>query len=737
MEEIKDERFSHISSDPRFRATPKSIRKVKIDKRFQSLFTDKRFQVKYSVDKRGRPVNQSSQENYRKYYDVMSDDESTDEEDDSDEDKSNEETVETQINDITSENEKKIRTTKLYKSNKWSVSPAQGSSNSNESSNNLDAENRNEVEKKPHNKNKDKSKNQEAELETDKLEKARMTDEIKLKLRDPHIDYARGVGALMSDSSSEEESSESESESEVEHGWGELDRDAELTEDATSRLAVLHMDWDRIRAVDLMVLLNSFLPQNGVIKSVTIYPSQFGLERMKEEEERGPIELVNLKHEDDADLDEESKEGKKYHTERLRQYQMNRLKYYYAVVEFDSVETANKVYTECDGLEYESSATKLDLRYVPQDETFDQEPHEVCTSMPDPAKYEPRIFTNTALQQGKVELTWDETDPSRQEFTRKIQRNADKVDDVDLQAYLASSSGEDEELADKDESSEDESEDDKNIKEEDKIAKYKSLLASIEEEEEKKKNRDVDLEITWGIGLKEKAEKSVKEKLNAPQTPFEEMLDKRKKKKKQKREEKLKQKEKNKEEDSESDLYSDDDLPSDVDMNDPYFKEEIQPAKRGGKKKKKNYDEEETEETKQKKAELELLLLEENDTEKEKSHFNLKKIQEQESDGKKKKRRKQLKKKPQEVLEEKDEFKVNVADDRFSALFSSHHFNVDPADPQFRKTKAMEAIISEKLKRRRQQVEQEEPAGKKTKAETELSLLVNRIKSKTKNKIKN
>lgn len=70
-----------------------------------------------------------------------------------------------------------------------------------------------------------------------------------------------------------------------------------------------------------------------------------------------------------------------------------------------------------------------------------KEPKEICTEIPEPVKYQPRQFTTTALQQVKVQLTWDETNPDRQEFTQKL--NSGKIQDIDendLQTYLASGS---------------------------------------------------------------------------------------------------------------------------------------------------------------------------------------------------------------------------------------------------------------------------------------------------------
>lgn len=84
-------------------------------------------------------------------------------------------------------------------------------------------------------------------------------------------------------------------------------------------------------------------------------------------------------------------------------------------------------------------------------------------------------------------------------------------------------------------------------------------------------------------------------------------------------------------------------------------------------------------------------------------------------------------------MEEKsDEFQVNVNDERFSALFTSHHYNIDPTDPHYKKTKAMETLIQEKLKRRNNSESTlNEKKIVEKKRDPELSLLVKSVKRKT------
>ncbi|CAH1997899.1 unnamed protein product [Acanthoscelides obtectus] len=624
------------------------------------MFKDKKFKVKYTTDKRGRPVNHSSTEDLKRYYDLTSESESD-----------------------TSDGGDNEAPEKLVKG----------------------------------------PKDENNEIGTKHKSNKLVPDKIKGKLKDLNVDYARGEGKLCSESSSDDDDTDEENEEDeqLDHRWGELDADAEQTEKATSRLAACNMDWDRIRAVDLMVLFNSFLPSGGVVKSVAIYPSEFGKTRMKEEEVKGPVELVESKVEESED---ENEEGSNFHMEKLRQYQLNRLKYYYAVITFDNSDTANKIYTECDCMEYESSAIKLDLRFIPDDMEFEDEPKEICDRLPELNRYQPRFFTNTALQQAKVNLTWDETNPDRIEVVEKISSGKiDDISEVDLQNYLASSSESDAESEDENEKSRTDEEDTNPVD------KYKALLKEIEEKETAEKDK-VEMEISWGIDLKEKTEKLAKEKLakTEEKTPFQQYLDKRKQKKKEKRNKRKENAEKNSDD-------SDSDMPSDIDMNDPYFADEFNKTEFKKPKSKKRQASVSEEEDEQRKAELELLLM--NDDDHNKKHFSLKKIQDNENDSKNKKKRR--KKGADEEKGNSDDFKVNIEDPRFSAIFTSHHYNIDPTDPHYKKTKGMETLMNEKIKRREgnteQQIRAKKPQNDGTSKNAELRALVKSIKRKAENSL--
>lgn len=101
----------------------------------------------------------------------------------------------------------------------------------------------------------------------------KIPETLKERLKNLEVDYIRGEGVLQSDSSDEDSSSDEDGELVIEHVWGELDHDAEKTDESTRRIACMHMDWDRIRAVDILMMCSSFIPTgSGAILSVKVKP---------------------------------------------------------------------------------------------------------------------------------------------------------------------------------------------------------------------------------------------------------------------------------------------------------------------------------------------------------------------------------------------------------------------------------------------------------------------------------
>ena len=114
-------------------------------------------------------------------------------------------------------------------------------------------------------------------------------------------------------------------------------------------------------------------------------------------------------------------------TEKLRLYQLERLKYYYAVVETSDAETADTIYTDIDNQAYGESGIAIDLRFIPDEISFEEDTPratkidkrpDICTETP--RNYELPDFVTSALTRSKVSLTWDETDKKRTSLLREI-----------------------------------------------------------------------------------------------------------------------------------------------------------------------------------------------------------------------------------------------------------------------------------------------------------------------------
>jgi hypothetical protein len=425
--------------------------------------------------------------------------------------------------------------------------------------------------------------------------------------------------------------------------------------------------------------------------------------------------------------------GEEFDSTALRTYQLDRLRYYYAVITCSSPNVAKAIYDNLDGREYLSSANFFDLRFVPEDTDFDADPHDECAELPH--GYKPNEFVTGALSHSKVNLTWDADDTTRKEaqkraFSRK------EVDENELKAYLGTDSS----------SSEDEVE-------EAKASKAASLRAALglapagkstnaKAKTSYKKERDFkkpdgEMEITFASGLSTNGAKgSVFE--NEPEENTLEKYVRKQKERREKRMERTKAIKEGRDPDAEP-AAVEETAAADEDggFNDPFFGSDAEAekaleleSKKTKRLKKREEREKQEKESAAERAKLELLMVDDEDSKL--RHFDMNEIAKAE---KIKKKGKKAKKSLQKEIPE-DDFKMETNDPRFAKLYESHDFAIDPTNPRFKGTAGMKALLEEGRKKRKRGKD-EEPDQKRVKksepAETDdLQKLAARVKAKSK-----
>ncbi|KAF4453365.1 hypothetical protein F53441_3961 [Fusarium austroafricanum] len=670
---IADERFADFETNPRYRLPSKKQTKTTIDKRFSRMLKDDEFTATAKVDRYGRKVKSDS---------------------------------------------KKKALQRLYQ-------------------------------EEDEDKEEEEERGEEEDIEVD-------DDEVvQRELRKAHEKYDPARDGGFSSSEDDSDSEEEDSESDEEEGGAQVDTEGDMQRfqdeqneveagEVTNRIAIVNLDWDHVKSTDLMALFSSFLPETGgKIDKISVYPSEFGKERMQQEEVEGPPKELfknskNDSDDDSDDSDEESEDGDErikkdllqegddqdFDSDALRSYQLDRLRYYYAVMVCSSPEVAQKLYESVDGREYQSSSNFLDLRFVPDDVTFDDEPRDECEKVPE--SYKPVEFVTNALQSSKVKLTWDmhpEEASRKESINRAFSGSRNEIEENDLRAYLASDSEDDDDVEEEEVAEEKAEDEPKLSKKELQRRKMRAALGLSEEPTKSSKNGPVgDMEITFTPALTENAPKKTAEE----ETTIEKYIRKEKERKEKKREAARARRagqDPNAEEDEEEVVEATAEEMEDLGFDDPFFtaaepeaasKTSIRKADRL---KKREAREAAEAEDKAQKKQLEKVMADVGaDQADHLDHFDMNEIVRAEKAKKKKgkAKKKALAKESRGGLQE--DFNMDVGDDRFKAVFESHEFAIDPSNPKFKATEGMQKLLEEGRKKRRNvEREDEQPRTKKAK----------------------
>jgi hypothetical protein len=583
------------------------------------------------------------------------------------------------------------------------------------------------------------------------------------------IDYLTALsrGEVDVSSSSEDEDDQSQSSSDDDSSDGEdpvhgragvldpssrTDDGVELTFDESPYLAVMHMDWAHVRAVDIFAIVSSFTP-HGAVRKVQVFPSDFGMEQQKKDEQMGPAGLWRKPKpteeeedsEDEASAQESADEGSNgskdvsddapdldpdgedddstpdvgglqnnhvesdFDPEKLRAYEASKLKYYFAIIELASPQHADIAYKEVDGMEFERSGAAVDMRSIPPsslaDVVKDRKLRDEATSIP--SNYVPPEFVVSALQQTKVQCTWETGDHERERTLTKYSSGegwAAMTETDDLKAYLASEGSSDEEDIEEGEATQ-------------KGANLRKMLgldsdsddASNDSTDEESSSDDevecegLDDEFAKEIKFmpgKNVLQDKIRSKLGSRDvqeekelTPWEKYQEKRKEKKRLKRGE---MRAKRKEVNNIRKGVKETDRPARKSKQDDFFVDSDADSS--------NEEQDQLVSSKEKsKEELELLVAGA-DGDEEAKDYDMRGLQRIDKNKDKKLRGSRKRREEAAVASVSGtDFKLDTGDIRFAAVLegSDDRFGIDRTDPNFKETTAMREILAEQTRQRK------------------------------------